>query len=151
MTNPHDFRVGDYRVWFDPPPIPTRNCDWHFQHKDDAGEVGRSGDGPTAQDCLVQIVELLSEELDTARGANRALRRFRDELQKANSDYLERFRQAVASANRVARTHVVQPGDTLSGIGEKYGVPWKRLALLNKLKNPHLIYPGQIILLELRR
>lgn len=94
MTNPHDFRVGDYRVWFDPPPIPTRNCDWHFQHKDDAGEVGRSGDGPTAQDCLVQIVELLSEELDTARGANRALRRFRDELHEANTAYVNRARAA---------------------------------------------------------
>lgn len=26
-----------YRGWlidFDPPPIPTRNCDWHFRHED---------------------------------------------------------------------------------------------------------------------
>ena len=68
IGTPTDFMAGDYRVWYDPPPIPTRNCDWHFQHKDDDGEsAGRSGDGPSAQACLADIVEQLTEELDTVR------------------------------------------------------------------------------------
>lgn len=25
---------GPWRIYFDPPPIPARNCDWHFYHED---------------------------------------------------------------------------------------------------------------------
>lgn len=25
---------GPWRIYFDPPPIPTRNCDWQFYHED---------------------------------------------------------------------------------------------------------------------
>jgi hypothetical protein len=24
------FNYGSWRIYFDPPPIPTRTCDWHF-------------------------------------------------------------------------------------------------------------------------
>lgn len=38
------------------------------------------------------------------------------------------------------RVYVVQPGDTLSGV---FGNDWPRVAKLNNLPNPNLIYPGQ--------
>lgn len=41
--------------------------------------------------------------------------------------------------------YTVKSGDTLSGICAKYGANWKKVAEYNKLKNPHLIYPGQKI------
>lgn len=40
--------------------------------------------------------------------------------------------------------YVIRPGDTLWGIA---GRDWPRVARLNHLKNPDLIYPGQTILL----
>jgi len=43
--------------------------------------------------------------------------------------------------------YVVQPGDWLSKIGIKYNVDWKALADYNKISNPDLIYPNQIILI----
>ncbi|MBC7087804.1 MAG: 5'-nucleotidase C-terminal domain-containing protein [Tissierellales bacterium] len=43
--------------------------------------------------------------------------------------------------------HIVQRGENLYRIGLRYNVPWQRLAEYNKLKNPNLIYPGQIILI----
>lgn len=43
--------------------------------------------------------------------------------------------------------YVVQQGDTLWQIGEWYGVHWTTLAKFNNLKNPHLIYPGDEILI----
>jgi nucleoid-associated protein YgaU len=44
--------------------------------------------------------------------------------------------------------YVVQRGDTLSQIGERLGMPWRRLAAANGLqRNPHLIFPGQLIAL----
>ncbi len=42
-------------------------------------------------------------------------------------------------------SHVVRPGDTLSAIGARAGVPWPTLAAYNQLQNPNLILPGQEI------
>lgn len=42
-------------------------------------------------------------------------------------------------------SHVVRPGDTLSAIGARAGVPWQTLAAYNQLRNPSLILPGQEI------
>jgi len=41
--------------------------------------------------------------------------------------------------------YVVKSGDVLWKIGRAFGKTWKELAEFNNLKNPHLIYPGQII------
>ena len=43
------------------------------------------------------------------------------------------------------KEYVVKPGDWLSKIGRAYGVEWRILAEYNALKNPHLIFPKQII------
>ncbi|QJD88116.1 bifunctional 2',3'-cyclic-nucleotide 2'-phosphodiesterase/3'-nucleotidase [Cohnella herbarum] len=43
--------------------------------------------------------------------------------------------------------YIVKKGDTLSEIGAEYGVDWKLLAKINKLKNPNLIYVGQTIVI----
>lgn len=42
-------------------------------------------------------------------------------------------------------TYTVRPGDTLSGIGKKYGVNWQDIFEANSdiLDNPDLIKPGQ--------
>ncbi|NLV88409.1 MAG: LysM peptidoglycan-binding domain-containing protein [Tissierellia bacterium] len=43
--------------------------------------------------------------------------------------------------------YVVVPGDVLWKIARKFGTTWEVLAEYNKLKNPHLIFPGQVILI----
>lgn len=43
--------------------------------------------------------------------------------------------------------YVVKPGDWLSKIGRAYNVDWRVLAEYNKLANPNLIYPNQIIMI----
>lgn len=47
------------------------------------------------------------------------------------------------SATTGSRVHVVKSGETLSGIFGANG--WQRVARLNNLANPNLIYPGQRI------
>lgn len=42
-------------------------------------------------------------------------------------------------------TYTVKPGDVLWKIAEKNGLTWQKLAEINQLKNPHLIYPGQVL------
>lgn len=44
-------------------------------------------------------------------------------------------------------TYTVVPGDSLWKIAKKYNTVWQKLQELNKLKNPNLIYPGQVLLL----
>lgn len=29
-----DLTYRNYRIYYDPPPIPIRDCDWHFVHQD---------------------------------------------------------------------------------------------------------------------
>jgi len=40
-------------------------------------------------------------------------------------------------------TYTVVPGDTLSGIAKRHGVPLSAIIELNQIQNPDLIYPGQ--------
>ena len=42
-------------------------------------------------------------------------------------------------------TYIVQPGDTLSGIAEKYGTTYQNLAAINGIGNPNQINVGQVL------
>ena len=42
-----------------------------------------------------------------------------------------------------AQYYTVQSGDTLSGIAAKYGTTYQKIAQLNGLSNPNMIYAGQ--------
>ncbi len=60
MPGPYDdIMYGDWRIYYDPPPIPSRNCDWHYVHDDfdgapDAGD-NRYGSCATAAECRDEI------------------------------------------------------------------------------------------------
>jgi len=43
--------------------------------------------------------------------------------------------------------YVVQPGDALYKIGWKFKMPWQKIAEYNKLDNPDLIFPNQVLLI----
>ena len=47
-----------------------------------------------------------------------------------------------------ANSYTIKAGDVLWKIAESYNTTWQRLAEINKLKNPNLIYPNQVIKLE---
>jgi len=44
----------------------------------------------------------------------------------------------------------VKPGDNLYRIGLAHGVSWQSIAELNRLANPHLIFPGQRLIIPSR-
>lgn len=52
-------------------------------------------------------------------------------------------RVPTAIPTRQARTYVVQPGDTLSGIALEYGLSVSELAIANRIENPDRIRVGQ--------
>ena len=43
------------------------------------------------------------------------------------------------------QTYTVKAGDTLSGIGSKFGVSYQKIAADNNISNPNLIHPGQVL------
>jgi 5'-nucleotidase len=47
-------------------------------------------------------------------------------------------------------TYIVKPGDVLWKIAKKFNLQWEFLAKFNKMKNPHLIFPGQKILIPVQ-
>ena len=53
-----------------------------------------------------------------------------------------------SAASGGAITYTVQRGDTLWSIATRFGTTVNRLAGINELKNPRLIYPGQVLKLN---
>jgi hypothetical protein len=48
-----------YRIYFDPPPIPIRTCDWQYVHNEyDGPEDRRCGSARTEFDCMLEIDEI---------------------------------------------------------------------------------------------
>ena len=41
--------------------------------------------------------------------------------------------------------YVVKPGDTLWGISRRFGVSISKIVMLNRIQNPNLIYPGNVL------
>lgn len=52
------------------------------------------------------------------------------------------------NSNSSAVTYTVKAGDTLSGIGARYGVDYHKIARDNNIANPNLIYVGQKIVIK---
>ncbi|MGB9811067.1 MAG: LysM peptidoglycan-binding domain-containing protein, partial [Dictyoglomus turgidum] len=44
----------------------------------------------------------------------------------------------------------VKVGDTMIGIAQKYGVDWKEIAKVNKLKDPNYLVVGQKLIIPLK-
>ena len=62
---------GPWTIYFDPPPIPTRECDWHYVHKDfdgapDAND-NRCGSAASFAACLNECDEMEDDALLSAR------------------------------------------------------------------------------------
>lgn len=56
---------GNWLIDFNPPPIPTRHCDWQFWHKDyDGPEDTRCGHGASLIDCMNQIDDLEDDRFE---------------------------------------------------------------------------------------
>lgn len=72
-----------------------------------------------------------------------------DRLTAAGYDYntvQKRVNELIAERDKPKyKTYVVRRGDTLSGIARRYNTTVQKLTADNSIKNPNLIYPGQVI------
>jgi len=51
----------------------------------------------------------------------------------------------VGGALNVSQTYMIDRGDTLRTIGERFGVSWQTLATVNNIPNPNMISAGMVI------
>ncbi len=68
-----------------------------------------------------------------------------EETQPVPVEPEEDAKEQVAAASQ--DVYVVKPNDVLWKIAQRFGLTWQRLAEYNRLANPHLIFPGQEILI----
>lgn len=54
----------------------------------------------------------------------------------------------MASAAETPETYTVEKDDILSRIAFRFHTTWPKLAKINKMKNPNLIYPGDVLILR---
>lgn len=67
---------------------------------------------------------------------------------EGNVDMNYMYRELMDDINNSAQkciTYVVVSGDSLDKIAQKYNTSWQVLAATNNIKNPNLIYPGQVL------
>lgn len=65
-------------------------------------------------------------------------------LANPNKIYVGQVLKVTGQA-KTEKTYTVKSGDTLSGIASKFGTTYQAIASKNGIKNPNLIYPGQVL------
>lgn len=110
-------------------------------------KYAKNNNAPSVKPVKKTNDELAREVLDGkwGNGVDR-----KNRLTKEGYDYdavQKKVNELIASKNKV-KTYTVKAGDTLSGIASKYGTSYQKIAADNGIKNPNLIYPGQVLVIK---
>lgn len=74
---------------------------------------------------------------------------FTEEILEENADIVQKTGEPPAMGTTII-TYRVRPGDTLDGIARKYHVTPQEIAERNQIYNPNLLYPGELLQIEIR-
>lgn len=104
------------------------------QIKEGKIEIPKSEDGRTINVKAINAIELIAEGL------------IPEEVLKDHNIIVE---EPVTEPIPVPveQKYTVKPGDVLWRIAKQFNTTWEKLAEYNKLKNPNLIFPNQVILI----
>lgn len=105
-------------------------------------------DGTPSVKPVKKTVDQLAHEVIEGKWGNGKARK--DALTAAGYDYdaVQKRVNELLYGETKAKTYTVQPGDTLSGIAAKFGTTYQKIAADNNIKNPNLIYPGQVLVIK---
>jgi nucleoid-associated protein YgaU len=114
-----------------------------------AAAQAAAADQATAQQTADQLRQQAEQAAEDARQAQEAhdaelIAQGKAQAEAEAKAKADAAAKAAAAAAAELRTYTVVSGDTLSGIGERFGVNWHKIAELNHIANPDLIYPGQV-------
>jgi nucleoid-associated protein YgaU len=103
---------------------------WAAQNTPEVAEATEAAAPPVAEEISVEMPAM--EAAPAARPARSA---------SAHAEPAHREKAAPRPPKR--RQYTVKSGDTLSAIGQHFGVSWQKIARVNNIENPDLIFPGQ--------
>lgn len=96
-------------------------------------EIPKSEDGRTVNVKAINADQLIKEG------------KFPAEVLIAHGIVVEPTPEVTPVPETVVRKYVVKSGDALYKIAKIFNTTWQELAKFNNLKNPHLIFPNQVI------
>ena len=67
------------------------------------------------------------------------------EAEGYNYEAIQKIVNQTYASSSSYQTYTVKSGDTLSGIGSKFGVSYQKIAADNNISNPNLIHPGDVL------
>lgn len=110
---------------------------------DMANQLGISGLNTREENGVLHV--------DGVAGSAEAKQQLWDEYNRLDPDYrsgdvvMNISAPEGSASSSGGQTYTVQSGDTLSKIGQRYGVSWQKIfdANSDKLENPDKIFPGQ--------
>ena len=121
------------------------NVDMNIMYVDLISAIKGSTPQPTPQPIPQKSIDELANEVIAGQWGNGEERKNR--LTEAGYDYnavQNRVNEILAPKQIV---YTVNPGDTLSGIAQRYNTTYQELARKNNIANPNLIYVGQKIII----
>lgn len=132
------------------------NVDMNHSYRDFPSEINANASAPSESPAPTpsQEVSYTVQSGDTLSGIAAKYGTTYQELAKINGIqnpnliYPGQVLIINSGASAGTPTYTVQSGDTLSGIASKYGTTYQKLAQINGIQNPNLIYPGQVIKLS---
>ena len=119
------------------------NVDTNYMYKDLIAEIGNTSVSEPSQPTK-SIDELANEVIAGKYGdgetRKNALGSLYNEVQARVNEIL-----GTNKSQTTTTTYTVKSGDTLSSIASKFGTTYQKLAEINNIPNPNLIYVGQIL------
>ena len=107
------------------------------QYASSSGEYGSSTYVVRSGDCLSTIGSRLGASWQSIASANG--------IHSPYTIYPGQVLIISGGSTAPGQSYTVRSGDTLSGIAARYGTTYTRLAQINGISNPDLIYPGQVL------
>ena len=107
------------------------------QYASSSGEYGSSTYVVRSGDCLSTIGSRLGASWQSIASANG--------IHSPYTIYPGQVLIISGGSTAPGRSYTVRSGDTLSGIAARYGTTYTRLAQINGISNPDLIYLGQVL------
>ena len=107
--------------------------------KSDKGRVNGISGNVDLDECYIDYPSIIKKS-----GFNGFAKNQDESGEKPANDKQEQTGDKQDPENSV-KTHTVKKGDTLSSIAKKYGTTVAKLVKLNNIKNPDLIYAGQVL------
>jgi LysM repeat protein len=101
---------------------------------------------PTPAPSVTGDVDQLARDVIAGKHGNGDARR--KALGDRYNEVQARVNEILKGGNSNTITYTVKAGDTLSGIGAKYGVDYRKIAKDNNIANPNLIYVGQKLVIK---